>query len=94
MDVFIEIPARRLADGDTGEFTRLGPQQFRNADFNLLADLGIVQRRQQFRLVDVRETTTQRTLHYIIICHCGLLERLICTVLLSLNYSPTEFYRQ
>ena len=56
MGVFVEIPARRLAGGDTGEFAPRGPQQFRDIDFNLLADLGILQRRQQFRLVDVRET--------------------------------------
>jgi hypothetical protein len=63
VDVFVEVPAVRLSRGDSCEFARLSPQKFRDVPFNLMADLGVVQRCQQLRLVDVRKTTAQRTFH-------------------------------
>jgi hypothetical protein len=63
VDVLVEVPNLRLSRGDSSEFARLSPQKFRDVTFNLMANLGVVQRCQQLRLVDVRKTTAQRTLH-------------------------------
>jgi hypothetical protein len=74
MYFFLKICALGLAHGDSGKLAFPGAQQFLCEGFDPLADLGILQSRQQLRFLHMRKSAAQRTLHQIIVYHFRLRE--------------------
>jgi len=69
MDLFLEISYLRLSDTRTDQIFRGRLQEFGYKPLYFRVNACVIQRRYQFRLLDMRESATQRTLHQIIVYH-------------------------
>jgi hypothetical protein len=69
MDLFLEISYLRLSDTHADQIFRGRLQESGYKSLYFPADACVIQRRHQFRLLDIGESATQRTLHQIIVYH-------------------------
>jgi len=66
MDILLKIPAG-LGGTHRTQLINRGFQEFSKIFLNLLADSGILQSLEQFRVLDVGKSAAQRTFHDVVI---------------------------